>query len=289
MARKNSDRTGTNSDEEKGAPASAVLTAEALKEQLFNFPRPVELVDLPSRGRHYPQGHPLHNKQHVEIRYMTAKDEDILTSKSLLRKGVAIDRLLKNILTDKTIEIDSLLVGDKNALLVAARISGYGNEYVTKVTCPNCASTEETEFDLECGTVYEGDDWEDYNISSTESGTYVITLPLTSVEVEVRLMNGSDEKRIARIMENKKKKRLPETMLTDQLSLMIVSVNGNPDNSLKKVLIDNMPAKDARYLRAAYERLVPTVDLTHNFQCSNCQFEGEMEVPFTTDFFWPKR
>ena len=287
MARKNSERTGTEAN--SGAPSSAPLTAEALKEQLFSFPNPVELVDLPSKGRFYPQGHPLHNQEHIEIRYMTARDEDILTSKTLLRKGVAIDRLLKNIITDKSIAVEGLLIGDKNALLVAARISGYGAEYNTNVTCPQCAVTQEVEFDLEDTSVYEGDDWEDYEITATESGTFVIILPLTKIEVEVRLMTGADEKRIARTMETKKKKKLPEAMLTDQLNLMIVSVNGNSDAEVRKVLIEHMPARDARYLRQAYEKIVPTVDMTHRFQCTDCQYESEIEVPFTTDFFWPKR
>lgn len=287
MARKNSERTGTETN--SGAPSSAPLTADALREKLFSFPNPVELVDLPSKGRYYPEGHPLHNKEHIEIRYMTAKDEDILTSKSLLKKGVAIDRLLKNIITDKNIDVDTLLIGDKNALLIAARISGYGNEYVTKVTCPNCTSTEEMNFDLEDAVVYEGDDWEDYDITPTKNGTYIIKLELTGVDVEVRLMTGSDEKRIAKTIENKRKKNLPEATLTDQLSLMIVSVNGDDSSALKKILIEGMPAKDARYLRKAYEKLVPTVDMTHRFQCSSCQYESEMEVPFTTDFFWPKQ
>ena len=111
---------------------------------------------------------------------------------------------------------------------------------------------------------------------------------MSEVNVEVKLMNGADEKKLARLLETKKKSRLPESTLTDQLNLMIVSVEGHTDNSFKKTLIDNMPALDARYLRKAYQKLVPTVDLTHRFQCSGCQYDGEMEVPFTTDFFWPK-
>jgi hypothetical protein len=284
LARKNSERTETPS----GAPASSALTIEALQEKLLNFPKPVELVDLPSRGKYYPEGHPLKGKDHIEIRHMTAKDEDILTSKSLLRKGVAIDRLLRSIIIDKSIPIESILIGDKNALLVAARVSGYGSDYVTRVTCPNCASTEEVSFDLEDRPVYEGQDWEGFDISVTGNGTFNIKLPMSEVIVEVRLLNGADEKRLASLVENKKKNRLPESTLTDQLNLMIASVEGHTDNSFKKTLIDNMPALDARYLRKAYQKLVPTVDLTHRFQCSGCQYDGEMEVPFTTDFFWPK-
>lgn len=284
MARKNSERTEAPS----GAPASTALTVEALQEKLLSFPKPVELVDLPSRGKYYPTGHPLKNKDHVEIRHMTAKDEDILTSKSLLKKGVAIDRLLKNIITDKTIQVETLLVGDRNALLVAARISGYGSEYTTKVTCPACTANQEFSFELEDRPVYHGDEWSEFEISETGNGTFNIKLPMSEVSVEVRLLNGVDERTLANLMENKKKKRLPESMLTDQLSMMIVSVEGHTDIQFKKTLIENMPALDARYLRKAYEKLVPTVDLAHRFQCSGCEFEGEMEVPFTTDFFWPK-
>ena len=285
MARNNSDRTGNGTPD----PTPSPLTPEALQEKLFSFPKPTELVDLPSKGRYYPEDHPLHNKETIEIRYMTAKDEDILTSKSLLKKGVALDRLLKNVIVDKSIELDTILVGDKNAILIATRISGYGEEYVTNVACPSCGETSRVEFDLEeSRNVYEGNDIEEYDISLTSSGTFNVRLPLTDVVVEVRLMSGADEKRLTSRIQSKKKHRLPETFLTDQLSMMIVSVNGNPDNSLKKLLLDGMPAKDARYLRKAYEKVVPTVDLTHQFQCQNCNHEGEMGVPFTTDFFWPK-
>ena len=286
MARKNSERTGTEAT--SGSSTSGALTLEALQEKLLSFPKPVELVDLPSKGKFYPEGHPLKDKEHVEIRHMTAKDEDILTSKSLLKKGVAIDRLLKNIVTDKNIQVESLLVGDRNALLIAARISGYGSEYETQVTCPACSTTQQFSFDLEDRPTYQGDDWGEYQISETGNGTFNITLPISEITVEVRLMNGRDERRLANLMENKRKKKLPETVLTDQLGMMIVSVEGNDSNEFKRTLIDNMPALDARYMRKAYEKLVPTVDLTHRFQCSGCEYEGEMEVPFTTDFFWPK-
>jgi len=286
LARKNSERTGTEAT--SGSSTSGALTLEALQEKLLSFPKPVELVDLPSKGKFYPEGHPLKDKEHVEIRHMTAKDEDILTSKSLLKKGVAIDRLLKNIVTDKNIQVESLLVGDRNALLIAARISGYGSEYETQVTCPACSTTQQFSFDLEDRPTYQGDDWGEYQISETGNGTFNITLPISEITVEVRLMNGRDERRLANLMENKRKKKLPETVLTDQLGMMIVSVEGNDSNEFKRTLIDNMPALDARYMRKAYEKLVPTVDLTHRFQCSGCEYEGEMEVPFTTDFFWPK-
>ena len=108
-------------------------------EQTLQFVTPTEFVELPSRGKFYPEGHPLHNTEIIEIRHMTAKDEDILTSAALLKKGLAIDRFLQNIIVDKSINIADLLVGDKNAIIVASRISGYGAQYEAGISCPSCA------------------------------------------------------------------------------------------------------------------------------------------------------
>ena len=108
----------------------------------LNFVLPTEFVELPSKGKFYKEGHPLRNQQTVEIKQMTAKEEDILTSQSLLKQGVAIDRFIQSILV-QDIDVDSLLVGDKNAILIAARMSGYGDTYETGVTCPACGTVSE--------------------------------------------------------------------------------------------------------------------------------------------------
>ena len=109
----------------------------------------IETVPLPSKGQFYPPGHPLSDAETVEIKYMTAKEEDILTDRALLKKGVAVDRMLQNIIVNKDIKVDSLLIGDKNAILVKARTTGYGAEYETKVTCPACYQTGQHVFDLD--------------------------------------------------------------------------------------------------------------------------------------------
>ena len=101
---------------------------------------PTEIVELPSKGALYPPDHPLHGEETIEIKYMTAKEEDILTSQSLLRKGLAVERLLKSVVVDKRIDPKSLLVGDRNAVLYATRITGYGAEYPARVTCGNCTA-----------------------------------------------------------------------------------------------------------------------------------------------------
>ena len=119
-------------------PPHQILEDRTSPTDTLSFVVPTEFVDLPSAGRFYPPSHPLHNKEHVEIKYMTAKEEDILTSQSLLEKGLALDRLISNLLVNKKINVDSLLVGDKSAILIAARSSGYGADYETDVGCPSC-------------------------------------------------------------------------------------------------------------------------------------------------------
>jgi len=135
--RNNQDRTGAR-------PSSDVTAAVEEETQALpnpmNFVIPTELVELPSRGQGYPPDHPLFNQEMVEIRHMTAKDEDILTSRSLLKKGVALDRLIDNILVNKKIRSMHLLSGDRSAIVIEARKYAYGNEYKTKITCPNCGT-----------------------------------------------------------------------------------------------------------------------------------------------------
>ena len=117
------------------------------KPQPMQFSVPTEFVDLPSKGKYYPQGHPLRGRESVEVKFMTAKEEDILASTALIRRGVVFERLLQSVMLDR-IDPNDLLIGDKNALLIATRISGYGPEYETEVQCPSCSNKSEFTFDL---------------------------------------------------------------------------------------------------------------------------------------------
>ena len=282
MSRNNEERIGARAATD-GPPTAPP------NEGTFSFATPTEFVDLPSGGKYYPEGHPLHMKDSVEIRYMTAKDEDILSSKTLLQKGVAIERFLKNILIDKAIDTNTLYIGDKNAILVAARITGYGGEYTTRTTCPGCTEASDFSFDLEELRTYRADDWADFDIKEHADDRFLITLPQTKVTAEVRLLTSKDEIYLSKLTANKKKKKLPETTMTDLLRMFVVSVNGYTDPKSIQAFIDGLPAKDSRYLRSAYEKVIPNVDMTQLFSCESCGFEQEVTVPFTADFFWPKR
>jgi hypothetical protein len=282
-ARNNKDRLGvpTSGADTTDSPAPAA--------NLLDFVVPTEFVELPSRGEFYAKDHPLHGQTSIEIRYMTAKDEDILTSKTLLKQGVALERVLQGLVVDKTININDLLIGDKNAIVVAARVSAYGPEYETKVSCPACAATNEKTFDLSEVGFIEQTGLEDLGITKNDDMTFSILLPVTKVEATVKLMTGQDENRLASIRGSKKKlSKDAEFSMTDQFKQFVVSVNGVEDRAQISSFIDNMPANDSRFLRLAYKKVVPNIDLQQYFECNSCGFEQEMEVPFTTDFFWPK-
>ena len=254
--------------------------------QTLDFSTPTELVDLPSKGRFYPEDHPLHGQETVEIKFMTAKDEDILTSPSLLKKGIAIDRLIQNVILNKEIDASTLLSGDKAAIMIASRINGFGSEYKTKVTCPSCEEQSETTFDLDALETYGGNDYTEYDVTETGRGTYVIKAPRTGFDVEVRLLTSRDEA----VLVAKVKKAVDGTSVntgySDQLRLITVSVNGIDRRDILKEFSEKLPAIDGRYIRSAYAKLSPGPKMEQEFQCPSCGLEKEVDIPMTVNFFW---
>ena len=286
-----------NNDERTGAvqhPDSPAPSQQQSGQTGLNFVAPTEFVEIPSKGKFYPAGHPLHGVEAVEIRQMTAKEEDILSSQTLLKQGVAIDRFLHSVLVDKRLTPDDMLVGDKNALIIAARCSGYGFDYSANITCPNCGTTSKQEVDLiEAKQSYEG-----YNQEEAEeqlsavsgpnaSGNYIITLPVTKANFEVKLMTGREEKAFSKRMQQRKKKKQAEAMLTDQFKTFTVSINNVGDLRKMYMFIDNLPVRDSRFLRQTYAKLSPALNLKHDFVCTECGHEQEVEVPISAQFFWP--
>jgi len=258
----------------------------------LTFVTPIEIVDLPSRGVFYPEGHPLHNKDTIEIRYMTAKDEDTLSNQSLLKKGMALEKVLQDIVVDKSINMDTLLVGDKNAVIVAARKSAYGADYQTKVTCPSCGKVQGYEFDLNICNVKDpisDEELEEEGIIRTEDNTFVIQIPIYKVPVELKLLTSKDENFISsKVREAQLAKKEMDSILSLQLRLMIKSINGLSDPKVLNEVVSMLPAKDSKAIRQAYVKIAPNMDLSHDFECRSCSYETRLEVPFTSDFFWPK-
>mgnify|MGYP003625772033 FL=1 len=282
---RNKQRTAAATDAAAATTAPATPAAPAT----LSYVTPTEFVELPSRGKFYPSDHSLHNKEVIEMRFMTAKDEDILTSPALLRNGLAIDRLIENLIVETNVNVNDLLLGDKNAVILAARISGYGEQYNVNVTCPNCEASIEHQFDLseiphQNGTIPE-DDNEDVYL--TPEGTFVAKLPKSQFSVEFKLLTGQDEEYLEKVALKTKKLNLPEASATNLLKRLVVSVNDVNVTSEINNFIDNMPAQDARFLRACVVTVTPNVDMTQEVDCSSCGTLSEMAVPFTSEFFWP--
>lgn len=284
---RNENRLGLPESPVQDDPVAPVATTPETSTPSFSWSVPTEFVELPSQGVFYHPGHPLHNATSTEIRFMTAKEEDILTSRSLLKEGVALDRMLQNLLVDKSIDISSLLIGDKNALLVAARRTGYGPEYETTVTCPSCDHSDTFSFDIsEPPNKDIHANSQNSDVTIMEDGTVRVVLPMTKAVVTCRFLTSADEVRLTKEMERKSKKKI-NTPTTDIFRTYITSVNGDDSPFTIESFIQAMPARDSRHLRKAYTSVVPDINLNQNFECDNCGYEAEMEVPLGVDFFWP--
>ncbi len=281
---RNRDRMGSSTPQASSPPEQALQENPG-----FAFVVPTEFVELPSGGRFYSENHPLHGQNTIEIKQMTAKEEDILTSRTLLKNGVAIDRVIQSLILDRRVNSDSLLVGDRNAILIAARVSGYGNDYNTTVNCPNCGASQEYSFDLNNANIHVGESDNSLALTANDDGTFTTTLPRTKVEVAFRLLDGTDEKSMLAQAENARKRKKPEQAVTSQIRSMVVAVNGDETPQALNYLIENIPSLDARHLRLCYKQAAPNVDLTQHFSCGECDHEQQMEVPLTADFFWPDR
>ena len=255
----------------------------------MEFSVPTEFVELPSGGKFYPQGHPLHGKKTLELKFMTAKEEDILASTSLIKKGVVFDRLLQSLIMEP-INPDDLLTGDRNALLIAARMTGYGNDYKTAVSCPSCRNKSKFNFDLSKAKITNSIDQEMRDLADvqeTDNGTFIINIESMNAQIEVRPLCGRDEKKLNSIASAKNRNNLQESAVTDGLKSYIVSVNGNQTPGYINQFVDALPARESRKIRIIYKNIVPKVSIQSFYSCAKCGHEQELEVPLNIDFFWP--
>ena len=250
----------------------------------MDFVTPTQFVQLPSKGR-YPEGHPLCGEDSIEIKYMTAKDEDVLTNRSLLKKGLAIDRLIQNLVKDSDIRARSLYIGDRNAIIINARASAYGADYKTSVQCPACGETSKFKFDLADHEEYNGDEYPD-EVKDNEDGTFSITLPASTIVARIRPLTGQDE---VEMLSDSKAKNMTNDMITKQMKRFVVDFNGYSELKTINHVVDNMTAADAKVIRGAFRAISPDIKMEQKFACKHCEHEEVMVVPFGTDFFWPDR
>jgi hypothetical protein len=240
-------------------------------ENKFSFP--TETVDLPSKGLIYPETSPLSSGK-VEMKYMTAKEEDILTNQAYIQKGTVLDKLLESLIVTKGINVKDLIVGDKNALFVAARVLGYGKDYSFNY------NGEEITVDL---SILENKPFDESQITKGVN-EFSYTLPHSNNQITYKLLTGTDESNIDKEIEGLKKINKdfsPE--LSTRLKYMVTSVEGNRDSKSIREFVDNfLLAKDSRALREHIKQTQPDVDLT--FTTSSGL---EVAIPIGISFFWP--
>jgi hypothetical protein len=242
---------------------------------------PTEIVSLPSKGLLYPKESPL-AKGEVEMKYMTAKEEDILTNSNFIRSGTVIDKLLQALIVTK-INYDDLLIGDKNAILIAARILGYGQEYSFKYTNERGVEQEAT-VDLSSLKEKELDE----SLVKQGTNSFSFTTPKTNTLLTFKLLTHGDEKKIeAEIKGLQKINPNGSFDVTTRLKHIITSVNGDHDVKTVRDYVDNyLLAPDARALREYYAKVQPDIELKFIPEDENYTGEG-IAVPINLNFFWP--
>lgn len=265
------------------AQAAGFQTKNVMSED-FGYEVPVESVPLPSNGVIYPVESTLHGAETVDIRAMTAREEDILTSRALIKKGTVITELIKSCLVDKTIDVDEMVTGDRNAIMTALRITGYGSQYTVEVDCPECGESSKQDFQLT-----------ELPIKRLESdpvalgaNLFEFTLPLTKKTVHYKYMTGKDEANISILQERRKKQKLQsDNLVTTRLEHQIVAIDGVKDRFKISQFIRSMPARDSLALRKKIDNTEPGIDMTAWMDCPHCFETSEVRLPMGASFFWP--
>lgn len=245
---------------------------------------PVDAVPLPSEGKVYPPNSPLHMADHVEYRAMTAKEEDILMNRAFIKKGVVITKLIESCLVNKNVHVGEMLSGDRNAVMIAIRVSGYGKDYKPTFQCPNCEVSNELNVDLTELPV------KNLEIEPSEPGKnlFYYKLPTSKKQVGFKFLTGDEEEAILNQIETKKKKGIQnEAVVTTRLRYSIVEVDGFDDQNKINKFIQYMPARDSMELRNYIDNYEPGVDMKTDFECHNCDYHEEVNMPMGASFFWP--
>lgn len=245
---------------------------------------PTEIIDLPSRGLLYSKDSPLHSGT-VEIKYMTAKEEDILTTESYIKKGIVIDKFLESLIVTEGVRLDDLLVGDIDAITVAARIFGYGSEYDVHVETPSGKKQREIIDLSEISLKYLDDQF----VETVGLNEFHYELPSSNTKITFKMLRQLDQKKLQEDIEkNKKIFNGLSKISSTQLKHYIIAVNGNYDAKYVRDFVDkNMLASDARALRKYIEEIQPGINLSVEVADKETGETFRVNAPIGVQFFWP--
>lgn len=265
-------------------PRIATTTAASQVQKDFGLEMPVETVPLPSGGQVYPKSSSLYGKDSVDVKAMTAREEDILTNRAFLKKGTIITELIKSCLIDKSVNPIDLLTGDRHALMVAIRITGYGAEYAVEVECNDCQTKSPMAFDLGQLPI------KPLEIKPVEEGTnlFEFTLPRSKQVVKFKFLSGRDEEEILATAERQKKLGMQgEASVTTNLLYSIVAVGGVTDRAKISGFVKAMPAADSLALRNYIRDNEPGISMKQEVSCTHCGHSEEIVMPIGVGFLWP--
>ena len=261
-----------------------VLKSNVMKDD-FGWEIPYETVPIPSKGVIYHPESDLYGLEHVQIKSMTAREEDILASKALLKEGTVVTNLIKSCVVNKSFDPTDMISGDRNALLVSIRITGYGPEYPYSVGCANCGTKCKEKADLTSLAIKR------LQIEPVELGKneFEFTLPVTKKKITFKFLTERDDKdreAANKFVANHLDTKI-ENSITSFLEYSIQSIDGIRDKNKIKHFVMNMPAYDSKSLRSFIVTNEPGMDMSHSFSCKSCGHENEISLPITSEFFWP--
>jgi len=244
---------------------------------------PTETIPLPTKGWFYAEGNPLSSGE-IELKQMTAREEDILANQDLMRKGKVLDKLLESLIINKAIRQEEILVPDKNAIFIAIRRLAYGDAYPVTITCPQCAEANKVTINLA------NMKFKEFDFSKYPKGenSFPFRMPDSGKTVTYKLLNQLDEQSIDAELANLKKiSKEASGDLTVRLKYVITSVDGNPDKTNIRKFIDTLKAKDSLAFRRHIRENNPDLDRGFEFKCDNCSCERRMDMPIEASFLWP--
>lgn len=263
------------------------LKAQVAKQyQKTELKFPTEIIDLPSKGLVYPEGHPLRDGR-VEMKYMTAKEEDILSSQSLIKKGIVLDRLFQSLIIGNgegaPFDYDDLVVGDKNAVMVAARVLGYGKDYDVEINIPQLDEPHRVTVDLT-----ELNDKEfDAEVFEKYGNNIPFELPVSKNVVTLKILNGKDEKSIDHVLKGKRGQI--ERSNSTRLKYIITSVDGDSERKTIDTFVDEyLLSQDSLAIKKYIAEIQPDVDLRVKVDIPDEDISEFFDIPIGLSFFWPR-
>ena len=257
----------------------------------LSFVVPTEIVTLPSGGHLYPENSALKGLKEVEVKSMTAAEEDIMINDSFIQKGVVFDRLIDSIMITPGIKSEELQDCDKLAILMSARKTGYGDAISFSVSCGAC--NHDYDIDASLTQMLERSEENPYEPRSGEgweyledSNTYSFNITSVDIDANIKLLTRSEVKDLMASREQKKRLGLPFNETIEFLRAVLVSANGITDRTSLNKLAEILPASAARRIRYVHNVNLPKIDTSQEVTCPACGQEETKEVPFSLGWFW---